>query len=292
MLDHVSKAAEPTILRARDGFPLAATFALPAGEPWGAALVAPAMGVPRRHYAPLQAFFAREGLASLALDYRGIGGSAPPRLRGFRATLHDWAELDLAAALEALRARFSRLPLAYVGHSVGGQIFGLLPQPDVRAALFFASQSGHPRHWRGARRLLLASLWNGLLPLLAGALGYLPMRAFGQGEDLPAGVAREWARWGRRRDYVLSYARPRGGLGFARWDGRLCAYGFTDDGYAPEAAVRALVAMYERAQSELRIVSPRELGVPAIGHFGWLRPSFEAPLWAPALAFLRDALRP
>ena len=43
--------------------------------------------------------------------------------------------------------------------------------------------------------------------------GYLPMRAFRQGEDVPAGVAREWAEWGRHPRYVRKYADPRGGLG-------------------------------------------------------------------------------
>ncbi|MHB1846279.1 MAG: alpha/beta hydrolase family protein [Deltaproteobacteria bacterium] len=287
----MSSLGETLTVRASDGFELAASLHRTEAPPRFAALIAPAMGVPRRVYAPFAAFLGRQGIASLSLDYRGIGGSRPKRLRGFRAALHDWGELDLPAGLAALRAAYPGLPIAFVGHSVGGQLFGLgAAEPDVRAALFFASQSGHWRHWSGARRLLMAALWNGAMPALASAIGFLPMRAMGQGEDLPAGVALEWARWGRHPDYVLSYARERGGLGFGRWGGALRAYGFQDDGYAPPAAVEALAQMYSGSRREVRIVSPGELGLRAIGHFGWLRPTYEAPLWAPAVAWLSGAV--
>ena len=40
----------------------------------------------------------------------------------------DWAALDATAAVGWMRERYRELPLAYVGHSFGGQALGLLAQ--------------------------------------------------------------------------------------------------------------------------------------------------------------------
>src|SRR5512142_76942 len=106
---------ETLAIPARDGFPLAADLFLPAGEPRAAALLAPAMGVPRAFYAAFAGHLAEQGIAALTVDYRGIGGSreGAGTLRGFRAALHDWAELDLAGALDALASRAPGAPLLW-----------------------------------------------------------------------------------------------------------------------------------------------------------------------------------
>jgi predicted alpha/beta hydrolase len=96
---------EGLTIHARDGFHLAADLFLPRGTPRAAALVAPAMGVPRAFYAPFGSHLAESGIAALTVDYRGIGGSRNGTLRGFRAELHDWAEQDLAGALDAIASR-------------------------------------------------------------------------------------------------------------------------------------------------------------------------------------------
>ncbi|HEY6098815.1 MAG TPA: alpha/beta fold hydrolase [Anaeromyxobacter sp.] len=272
---------EALVIPARDGFPLAADLFLPEGTaPRAAVLVAPAMGVPRGYYAAFAAHLARSGMAAITVDYRGIGGSRDGALRGFRATLHEWAEADLAGALDALAARLPGLPLLWVGHSVGGQLFGLLDEPRVRAALFVGAQSGHWRLWRGAGRLGMLALWYAVIPALVPLLGRLPGAALGGGEDVPAGVALEWAAWGRRREYALSYARPRGGRGFARFAGPLRSYAIADDGFAPLPAVSALLGCYAAARADLRVVRPSDIGERTIGHFGFFRPKPGRSLWA------------
>jgi predicted alpha/beta hydrolase len=280
---------ETLTVPARDGYPLAADLHLPDGAPVAAALVAPAMGVPRRYYAAFASYLARAGIAALAVDVRGVGGSRPARLRGFEATLAGWGEHDLAGALDALAGRFPRVKLLWVGHSAGGQLFGLVDGPPVSGALLVASQSGHWRHWDGLWRVVMAGMWWAVVPALASTVGYLPLRALGQGEDVPKGVALEWARWGRHPEYILPHARARGGAAFARYDGPLRAYAIADDAYAPAAAVRALVAGYSAARAEVRVVRPEDVGERRIGHFGFFRPHFEATLWGDALAWLRGA---
>jgi predicted alpha/beta hydrolase len=281
----------PLTVRARDGYPLAADLFLPSGPPAAAALVAPAMGVSRRYYAAYAGYLARRGLAALTVDLRGIGGSRPGALRGFAATLHGWGELDLAGALDALGDAVPGAPRVWVGHSAGGQLLGLLEDPPVSAALLVGAQSGHWRLWPFPARLAMAAFWWAGLPALVGLFGYLPMRRLGQGEDVPAGVAREWAAWGRRREYLWAYAGPRGGLGFARYAGPLRSYAVADDRYAPPAAVEALAALYARARAEVRRVAPADVGERRIGHFGFFRPRLERTLWAESADWLLGAAR-
>jgi len=235
---------EPARLRAADGYALAADVFHPAGPPRAAALVAPAMGVRRGFYAPLARYLAEAGVVALSLDYRGMGESRPASLRGFPARLRDWGEQDLAAGVTELSRRAPGAPLLWVGHSVGGQLLGLLPEAPVRAAVFLGSQSGWPGHWRGAGRAVMATVWWAFIPASTAVAGYLPMRALGQGEDVPAGVAREWASWGRHRRYIGRYADAAGGLGFARYAGPIRSYAFSDDAYAPLAGCAGLLALY------------------------------------------------
>lgn len=268
---------------AADGARLAADLIAPAA-PRRAALIAPALGVRRGFYAAFAEFLAEGGLAVMTLDYRGVGGSADA---GARATLHDWADLDLAAALADLGRRFPGVPRVWFGHSMGGQLFGLLPDAPVERALFVAAQHGHWRNWAGWRRWAMAALWWGVIPAASRLAGRLPLSRFGRGEDIPPGVAREWARWGRDREYVLGLARRRGDAGFARWTGRLRAYAIRDDSYAPASTVRPLVAAFTRARTELVEVGPERVGEAHLGHFGAFRPSAR-PLWEEWRAWLSE----
>jgi predicted alpha/beta hydrolase len=120
-------------------------------------------------------------------------------------------------------------------------------------------------------------------------LGYLPKQA-GMGEDLPAGVALQWARWCSHPEYLMSEfpeARER----FAKFDRPILSYSFTDDTYAPARAVDALFEVLTAAPATRRRLSPAELGVSAIGHFGFFRPRAGAKLWDEATDFLVSAVR-
>lgn len=262
-----------------DGFTLAADLVRPDSAPIRAGvLLAPAMGVRRQFYNRVASHFASNGIATLLVDYRGIGDSAPHRLRGFRATLRDWAERDLAAALASLREHVPGVPLVWLGHSLGGQLLGLLRDPPIARALFVASQSGHWRHWRGRGRVAMWALWHVVLPIVTPLAGRLPLRALRQGEDVPAQVALEWARWARRPDYILSVAHDRPEIAFNAMRAPIRSYVIADDAYAPRAAVEALLRGYRVAPTELRVVRPRDAGMRRIGHFGAFTPA-AATLW-------------
>jgi predicted alpha/beta hydrolase len=44
---------------------------------------------------------------------------------------------------------------------------------------------------------------HALIPAASALFGFLPMRALTGGEDLPGGVALEWARWCRHPRYAV-----------------------------------------------------------------------------------------
>lgn len=267
---------------AADGTSLVSDVYTPAGPPVGAVLLGPAMGVRRRYYGPFAQYLAERGLLVLVPDYRGIGAA-----RGSRARLHEWGALDLTAGAREVQLLAPGLPLLFLGHSVGGQLFGLIEAPFV-AAQFVASQSGHWRLWSGAPKLGMAALWWVGIPLLTRLTGRLPMAALGQGEDLPPLVARDWARWGRDRDYLEAHARTVGGARYVTFDGPIRAVAIEDDAYAPPRTVQALCRHYPRARFEPVLTRPKELGVRTIGHFGWFRERFREALWAPSADWLLE----
>jgi predicted alpha/beta hydrolase len=67
----------------------------------------------------------------------------------------------------------------------------------------------------------------------------------------------------------------------------MLAFGFDGDDYAPEGAVDALLALYERASIRRRHVTRREARV---GHFGFFRERFRATFWGEVTAFLETDL--
>ncbi len=97
-----------TTLAATDAFPLAATWTLPEDNLRAVVVVNSAAAVPRGYYAPFAETLAAAGYGVLTYDYRGIGESLrAPSLRGFAATMSDWARKDFAGALAAAAERRS-----------------------------------------------------------------------------------------------------------------------------------------------------------------------------------------
>lgn len=272
-------------LRAADGFAIGARVFEPR-RPRATVVIHSATAVPQTYYAAFAEFLATRGLRVLTYDYRGIGESRPPSLRGFAATMRDWAELDVRAAHRWATEHDDDVLL--IGHSFGGQILGLVDElRDVRGAMLVASQLGFYRHWPWPTSLRYSLMWRALVPAIVGAAGYLPGRA-GLGVDLPGGVALEWARWCRHPEYLVGHVDGAAER-FARWDRPTLLYSFTDDPFAPRRAVEALVARLAGAPLDHRRIAPRDLGADELGHFGFFRPR-AARLWPDAARFLDATL--
>jgi predicted alpha/beta hydrolase len=264
-------------LTAADGYSLgAATF----GSGERNVLIMPATGVPQSYYAKFAAYLAERGFNVLTFDYRGIGRSLSGHVRDVRARMQDWALLDAAAAFSALAGK-----IRIVGHSFGGQALGLLPDlTRITAALFVGSQSGYWKNWPPLGRAWMWPATHVGLPLAAKLFGYFPGSRLGFGEDLPAGVALQWASWCRHPRYLV------GALGvesaYSEVKLPIRAYAITDDAFAPPSAVEALGRLYPNADWQTRRVTPAEAGTKSLGHFGFFRERFRDSLWREAADWL------
>jgi len=296
--------SDEIIVPAADGYPLAATLFLPRGPRRTAVLINTAAATPRKIYRGFAGYLASRGCAVLTYDYRGIGGSRPrdaqgasdgharPKsLAGFKASMADWAALDITAAVAWMRTRYHTLPLTYVGHSFGGQALGLLcNNAEVSRALLVASQAATWTLMPGFERYRVYALMRGLGVPLAHLLGYAPGWA-GIGEDLPKDAFLQWARWVTSPRYLFDDPDLPALANFANFTGAMRALCIADDPWATRPAVELLCAGYTSARPEIATVTPADAGVARIGHFGFFRPEHRATLWFDAAEWIQAESR-
>ena len=175
-------------LRAADGYPIGAVFypALRPRAPRRVAVLHGGAGIPALRYRRFANFLAEWGIPVLTYDYRGIGLSRPPGLRGFQATMEDWAEYDAAAAIAWLRERFPRDEILGFSHSIGCLTLGGAPNAAEQGrVVLVGAHSGYYGDYRPLYRLPMTLAWHGLMPALTRFVGYFPADRLGLGEDLP-----------------------------------------------------------------------------------------------------------
>lgn len=272
----------PLVLKAADGYALAACFYPARGRALGNLIMAGATGVQQRFYRRFALHAAARGFNVLTLDYRGLGGSRPASLKGFQMDYLDWAHLDLAAAVEHLAEK--DLPLYWVGHSFGGHAIGLLPDPGRLTACYsFGTGAGWSGWMSRGEALKVRLMWGLVLPALVAWKGYMAWSLLGLGDDLPKGVYTAWRRWCAFPRYFFDdpdmthladrYARVRMPCAFVT---------SVDDPWAPPRSRDAFASAYRNATLDVRDLQPQGR---SIGHMGYFREGNEG-LWDEALDWL------
>jgi predicted alpha/beta hydrolase len=290
--------ADDITVPATDGYALGATLFLPRGVKSHAVLINSATAVPRKFYRGFAGYLARRGCAVLTYDYRGIGDSRqkavegynqPRSLDGFKASMADWAALDVTATVAWMRERYHHLRLNYVGHSFGGQALGLLSNnTEVSRALFIASQAGYWKLMASPERYRVYLLLNFVGIPLTRLMGYMPGWA-GLGEDLPKGVFEQWVRWVMSERYLFTDSKLPGLSNFARYHGALRSLCISDDPWATRPAVEMLCSGFTAIKPDILDVTPTDVGAPKIGHFGFFRPERRDTLWRGAAEWIQAA---
>jgi len=294
--DAVAPPVTGVPLVAADGRVLAARWSEPADGPARAvAVIHPGAGIPARHYRAFAAWLAGRGYAVLSYDYRGIGDSRHgSSLRDEPATMGDWARLDMSAALTAAERRRAThgLPLLLVGHSFGGHAIGFASGVErADAILAVASQGGEWRVWPRPQRYVVAGFFGAWVPALVGLFGCLPGWALGGGAPaMPAGVARDWSRWGLRRGYFFTDPEMQAHSSFRAIVAPVHLWSIADDwAFAPRTAVDALAARFAQAAVQRHRLHPGEVGARAVGHFGIFRRDNGPAIWSRLLAPIEAA---
>lgn len=276
---------------AADGTRLAGQFHAPA-QPSSAVpvLVCGATGVPQRFYTAFASWLAAEGYPVLTFDYRGIGDSLfGTHPRHCRARKQDWGELDMPAGLDWLRHRTGAGQVDLVGHSAGAQLVGLMPNRDaIRRVVMVAGSTGYVRRIRMPTRLAAELILRIYLPLTARLFGYCPARRIGLGEDLPAGVGLQWARWCRSPGYIENaFGREVRREGYDQFRAPIFALHASDDPIATPENVQDLLRLFPQATKYTRMIEPQAFGYSAIGHIDYFRRGRSA-IWPLMSEWLRE----
>lgn len=294
-----SRAVPASLVRlcADDGRMLAATWhEPPLGAARAVAVISSAAGVPRGYYRGFAEWLAQRGYAVLSYDYRGIGDSRQGPVRADSATMREWALLDMPAALAAAEVRRGQgqaLPLLLVGHSFGGNSIAFAPGVErADALLTVASQLGETRLYPGVHRWVARTFFGAWLPAVVALAGHAPGWSLGGGaQPLPAGVARDWWRWGRTPGWAYGAAEMQGLQRTAQIRVPVHLWNVSDDlTYAPPRAVDALAALFDHAPVQRHAITPQALGLRRLGHFGAFRREPGPRLWRQLLAPLEAAV--
>jgi predicted alpha/beta hydrolase len=278
-------------LRAQDGYRLAARlWAVQAILPIDyVALINAGAGIRSQYYDRFARFLAEMGIPTLVYDYRGIGSSRPSSLRRFQASVEEWGSKDCAAALQWLATQYPEAKRIVIGHSIGGFVTGFVTNGAlIDRMLMVSAHTGYWRDYSTRARPLMFLLWHVFMPAITQFVGYFPGRRLHLLEDLPKGVALEWAA--RRKPDFWWHLRLADGspnltlinslhARFASINGTMLALRFTDDPFATSAATERILGLYKNASAEQMSLRPSDWGGGRIGHFGFFRSRFRSTLW-------------
>ena len=257
-------------------------------------------GIDSRYYDRFASYLAEAGIPSLVYDYRGIGHSRPEIMRGFEASVEEWGSKDCAVTLGWLAERFPLARRVVIGHSVGGFLTGFARNGHlIDHMVLVGSHTGYWGDYAPAARPAMFLLWHAFMPAITRLVGYFPGRRLRLLEDLPRGVALEWAAR-RKPDFWWNLRRPDGTPDVERIDevlGRfrairasVLALRFDDDPFATAAATERVLGLYSGCRAEQRLITRADVGGQKIGHFGFFRSRFRETLWPEVLHWLQKEL--
>lgn len=276
---------------ATDGFPLKARLWAPedAEDAVRVALINAGAGITSAYYNKFAQYLAESGYPTVVYDYRGIGGSRHGSLRGFVASVDEWGSKDCAAILFWLACRYPSAKRLAVGHSIGGFLTGFAANGHlIDEMVLIGAHTGYWGDYAARARPGMYLLWHVVMPILTQVFGYFPGRRLHVLEDLPKGVALQWASR-HRPDFWWNLRSEDGSLDqaligalldrFQSIHARTLVVRFSDDPFATAAATSRILSLFMNCESSSLQIAPRDVESQKIGHFGFFRSRFRALLW-------------
>ena len=267
--------ALPTTITCKDGYTLNGLFypkqkqrdTLPI-------LIASATGILQRFYQPFTEWLAQEGYDVLTFDFRGIGESLHGKVEDSTATIQDWGTYDLPAAIDTLLLKTNQDKVYVIGHSAGGQLLGLAYNHDkVEKVIAVAGSSGYVKGLSGKSRFLGPLMFNVIFPISNLIKGYGATQFIGMGENLPKGVAKQWAQFCTAGGYVSSAIGKTIHTHYHD-DIRtpITSIHATDDEIATLYNVKDFLRTFPNTKTDIITLEPKSYGHKAIGHMLMFRP--------------------
>jgi predicted alpha/beta hydrolase len=272
--------AERVELTAEDGLRLIA-YSFENQSPRAAIMISCATAVRQQFYFPFARWLHTQGYSVLTFDYRGLGESLDAAsVKESPARKQDWGELDMPAALGWLDDKYPEIKKHLVGHSAGGLLFGLMPNYKKLASIVSVGCStGNVYKTKMPDRIALSLMLALYFPLAIKTFGYLPAKKMKLGEDLPAGVARQWAHWCSNPGYVSNaFGKDIKAHHFDEVCAPMVVLNMKDDPIASDANVDALHKLFPRIKLNKVTLDPKAYGLGQVGHMGFFKNSNSA-LW-------------
>lgn len=286
---------EQLTLRTEDGHKLVARCYRPADVAVAVrrvVIIGPALGVPQTFYERYASWLADHGCAVYTLDWRGMGLSAPPDLRTYRAKLIDWPLQDAPAIMKHAVSQHPGLPVSWFGHSMGGILYGLMPQlPEVDHVVTLGSGSGHVSMLARPLRYGILLFWHVVVPLSVARHGYFAGKRLHMVADLPRGIVSQWKRWSACPDFACAEG-PHVREAYARVTHPITAVLFADDKMAHRRGVEAIHRLYTAARVRYLHLHPKDVGVASVGHFNFFHTRTGPKAWAHSLSWLGVSPQP
>lgn len=245
-------------IRTKDGRTVYATCYCPAASNGKVMIVAAAAGIVQKDYNAFAVYFCQLGYPVITFDYRGIGESAPPDLRGFETGLQQWAVQDTDAVIRFARSLFLNQELIYIGHGIGGELIGLAQASQYinRLVLVSSSLSCYKLWtWRGRLKI---TLLKAVLRVSNKWIGYSPGKHLGFFRDLPKGVAHEWANWCNNPNGLFDVFPENN---YRKLQVPLLAVSFLNDWMTPPGAVQGLLDYFSSASITWHQLDPQNQGL-------------------------------
>lgn len=189
-----------------DGYAISATLVEPEHKPKAVIQINSGTGIPQELYLNFAVFLAENGFAVITYDYRGIGKSKREPLKNFNASILDWAKLDMTGVFQWIIQQYPDHKKVIIGHSMGGQLVGLMENhAQIDNIFFIAASTGYWKDMRRPFKYIMPALWFIIIPLHAKIFGYVKAKKIRQGENLPKGVGLQWRKWCIRPNYFEEF---------------------------------------------------------------------------------------
>lgn len=243
-------------------------------------IIAGAMGVSQRAYEKFARFLTQQGHSAITFDYFGTGLSLQTPIKECDADVRSWGEQDCEAIIEFAQQKYPEVPLQWIGHSVGGQLLGIIRNTNkLSNAITVAAGTGYWRYNAPKTRRVVWLMWYLVAPLSIALCGYFPGKKLKIVGDLPANVMWQWRRWCLNKDYASGVEGPEIRQRYADIKIPITSISFSDDDMLSPKNINALHQFFDQKYVSMVRIDPKEIGEKSIGHLGWSRDKYKISLW-------------
>lgn len=254
-----------------------------------AVMIAPATGIKRQFYQDFAQYLVEHGFGVIIYDNEDIGDSVQGNLKQSNASLISWGRYDMTSVLDRLTTEFPNTTYHLIGHSAGGQLFGLMPNHHKLTSVFnVACSSGQIDNMAMPYRAKARYFMDVFIPVSNALFGYSKTSKVGMGEDLPKNVAKQWRDWCNGAGYINTAFGKTVKMHYYN-DVTLPALWLNapDDDIANDLNVTDMIRVFPNMQASAKTLIPQDYGLKQIGHMKFFSRQNQV-LWQQAIDWLTE----